>query len=149
MILQPKRWQLADSPIYDPIRFRPWFQRLLKRKKHITKMRACLFEFAGAETALTQEEHCDKWNVSPREFRDFVNFWSGEGPPISPEYLSILTSAYNAYCEHSAIRPIQRFIADIAPLYGVNYRHVWEMWEIHPKFYPSDYVYYDLQRKTI
>jgi hypothetical protein len=148
MILQPKRWQPADDPKYDPIRHHAWFHRIQKRKRVIPLMKGCYLQSLdiGADNndSLTQEELCDLWNVSPREFRDYSAFVEGYSRPYAnpKEYLTyqdILDSAYKAYCIHNAIRPIQSFIQDMAPLYGVHYRPVWERWETDPAFYPTGY----------
>lgn len=140
MILQPKRWERAEDPRFDPIRHKPWFARLLKRKHVIPMMEGCYKQWMR-EDALTQDELCSLWNVSPREFRDYVKLRTMDFDlrDISKEFQSILDSAYRSYCIHNACRPIQRFIADFSPLYGKNYRHVWEMWEVNPVFYPNDY----------
>lgn len=141
MILQPKRWQKADDPRYDPIRHKPWFSRLLKRKQIIPLMEAALSYMQVHESDITQAQLCEFWAIDPRDFRDFRAFWQGESFGTSKTFQAILDGAYHLYQEHNAIRPIQRFIDDVAPLYGVNYRHVWEMWEVDPAFYPSDYKY--------
>ncbi len=91
--------------------------------------------------ATTQEEHCDLWNVNPREFRDYAAFKIGFVTEIDPSYQHILDGAYELYVKSDAIRPIQRFIDNVAPLYGIKSRPVWELWEIDPTFYPSDYAY--------
>lgn len=105
-------------------------------------MVACFEEWHySEEKGLTQQKVCDKWGIDPRELRDYTNFRRGFGSKIPPVYQSILNSAYNAYREHFAIRPIQSFIRDAAPLYGVKARPVVELWEVDPFFYPSDYVY--------
>ena len=139
MILQPKRWQTADDPRYDPIRHRPWFARLLKRKKAIPMMECAFNQWRAG--GFTQSQVCKNWEIDPRDFRDYFHFHMGIGDKISPLFLSVLTSAYNAYREHSAIRPIHSFIADLAPVYGVKARPIQEEWEINPFFYPSDYAY--------
>ncbi len=142
MILQPKRWQRAEDPKYDPIRHKPWFARLLKRKQIIPLMEGCFDEWHySEEKGLTHDVVCDRWSVSPREFRDYCKLRGGLPMVITPVFLSVLTSAYNDYCESNAMQPIQRFIDSVAPLYGVNSRHVFEQWEIDPSFYPSDYAY--------
>jgi hypothetical protein len=146
MILQPKRWQAADDPKYDPIRHHAWFHRIQKRKHVLPRMQECLNHLWIVKVdGKTQEELCDDWNVSPREFRDYRDFVNGHSRPYAnpKEKLThqhILDSAYKAYCIHNAIRPIQSFIQDMAPLYGVHYRPVWERWETDPAFYPTGYV---------
>jgi hypothetical protein len=146
IVLQPKRWQAADDPKYDPIRHHAWFQRIQKRKHVLPMMEGCLRQVReDRDGSFTQEELCDLWNVSPREFRDYRDFvigWSREyaNPKEKLTYQHILDSSYKAYCIHNAIRPIQSFIQDMAPLYGVPYRPVWERWETDPTFYPTGYA---------
>lgn len=140
MILQPKRWESADDPKWDPIRHKPWFARLLKRKHIIPLMKGCFDEWHySEEKGLTQELVCERWGVSPRELRDYVAFRRGVAINANPVFQSILDGAYKLYVEHNAIRPIQRFIDDVAPLYGVKSRHVFEMWEVDANFYPTGY----------
>lgn len=145
MILQPKRWQRAEDPRYDPIRHRQWFARLLKRKHIIPMMEGCYQQWVDMlnyeDTTPSQKKLCELWNVSCREFRDFAAFRNGATNGTSKTFRAILDGAYHLYCEHNAIHPIQRFIEDVAPLYGVKSRQVWEHWEIDPHFYPSDYAY--------
>lgn len=145
MILQPKRWQTADDPKYDPIRHKLWFRRLLKRKSVIPSMEGCLRQWRESimleHSILTQEQLCDIWNVNPREFRDFHNFKIGWDNTISPAFQSILDGSYTLYCDTNAINPIQKYIESVAPHYGLKGRPVWEMWEINSKFYPTHYAY--------
>lgn len=140
--MQPKRWEKADNPKYDPIRHKPWFNRLLKRKKVIPLMEGCYLQSKNPDCPHRQEELCDLWNVSPREFRDYCSFLDEKvWPEVSPVFQSILDKAYGLYCDSNAEFPIQRFIQNLAPHYGKNYRHVWELWEVSPVFYPNDYPY--------
>lgn len=144
MILQPKRWQKADDPKYDPIRHRQWFARLLKRKHIIPMMDGCFVEWldaTGPNLNKTNEQHCLEWGVDPREFRDYANFRVGKCYPRNPTFQHILDGAYKLYWEHNASRPIQSWISDLSPLYGVKSRHVCEMWEVDPGFYPTNYGY--------
>lgn len=145
MILQPKRWESADDPKYDPIRHKPWFRRLLKRKKVLHNMKGCYLQYLDIgpdnKDHLSQQELCDLWNVSPREFRDYVSFhdpacvWR-----ISLVSQSILDNAYLLYCDMNAEKPIQKFIEVVAPHYGIKGRPVCELWETCHNFYPTKYL---------
>ncbi len=102
---------------------------------------------AQAVDGLSQKEAAEQYGVDERELRDYEFFEAGiplknrvSGLKI-PTYQHILDAAYEAYCQHSAIRHIRSFIEDMAPLYGVPARPIIELWEVCPDFYPSSYEY--------
>lgn len=145
MILQPKRWQDASDPKYDPIRHKPWFARLLKRKQIMPLMEAALGYMKFHKSDMTQMELCDLWGIRRRDFRDYARFYDQlERKTFDRQLASfqyILNQAYMFYCADEAAKPITRYIQVIAPLHGIKSRHVCEMWEVDPAFYPSDYAY--------
>jgi hypothetical protein len=139
IVLQPKRWQSSEHPRYDEIRFKPWFWRIEKRKKVLSSMAGCYGVWKN-NYEFTQEELCDSWNVSPREFRDYCKLLLGDGPVESKTFQSILDSAYLLYCASLAEKPIQKYIETFAPHYGLKARPVWEAWETNPNFWPTGYL---------
>lgn len=143
MILPPKRWERSEGPKYDPIRHRPWFLRLEKRKTIIPQMEQA-YAMLGRDGG-TQRRFALEFGLRERDFQDFIQFKDGHsryhelGYNVKLAYLDILNGAYKLYCEHGAAIPIQSFIDDLAPLYGLKGRPVYEMWQVDPTFYPTGY----------
>lgn len=146
--LPPKRFQSTEDPKYDPIRHRPWFEKLRTRRKKLHLLRCALHDMSNEAIGLTQKEAAFHWGVDERELRDYEDFIDGSSKLASREWKypgfgriaqHALDSAYTAYCEHNAIRHIRSFIEDAAPLYGLNPRHVTELWETDPTFWPTGY----------
>ncbi len=142
MILQPKRWESADDPRFDPIRTKWWFGKLLERKKAIAQLEEVWATLERGGCVLTQEELCDNWNVSPREFRDYQLFWTG-GTRVDGSarrtYQAVLDDSYTRYLFAKAESPLHRYFQISAPFFNVPYRRVWELWEIDINFYPTTY----------
>lgn len=142
IVLPPKRFQDPSSPCYDPIRHLKWFGKLSVRRDQITMLRCALRDYDDTRLDLTQKEICARWKVSEREFRDYIDFVAGFVDRRlwqSPAYQPVMDAAYASYCNHLACRHIRHFIEEVAPLYGLNKRHVTERWEVDPGFIPTGY----------
>jgi hypothetical protein len=144
MILPPKRWERDSLAKYDPIRHRPWFRLLCKRKHSLHHM-AYAYSFMK-ENDTSQKEACSQFSLSEREFQDYIEFVEGESRHSKLDgkkkqvFLEILNDAYRIYTHNLASKNIVFYIRQVAPLWGVNPRHVTEMWEVDPKFYPTGYA---------
>jgi hypothetical protein len=133
--LPPKRFQNLGDSAYDPIRFRPWFRLLETRRKKIPIL-------AEAHRRLqlkmgNQGKVALDMGVSDRELRDYSNFIEKRGAVITRTQQQILDEAYDLFCYWRAETSLSSCIKSIAKLYGVNPRHVNELWEVDPFFYPS------------
>lgn len=135
--LPPKRFEPGDDPVYDEIRPRSWFGRLLKRKWQIPFLREAwrCVRYDGFNQKLASFLH----GVDERELRDYSAFVDGKGMAIEPVSQEVLDDAYHNYCEDGAKLNIRAYISSSAALFGVNPRPVIELWEVHPLFYPSGY----------
>lgn len=139
IILPPKRFQEYNDPKFDPIRHKPWFPRLIFRRSKITFLRAALESWKKDRSK--QKEACALYGVDERELRDYSAFV--EGKPIScdnrNQFQSCLDEAYRDYCDGGAQHGIRHYIDILAPLYGLKARHVNELWDTDPTFYPTGY----------
>ena len=138
LILPPKRYEDPYNPKYDPIRHKPWFPSLMERREKIPMLQMAYRQLK--ETNHSQLRVAEEWGVDPRELRDFINFTIGKGDTPSKAFQACLNDAYFEYCIEGAMRHIGFFIEKMAPFYGLNPRHVREMWEVDPEFYPKTYV---------
>lgn len=83
------------------------------------------------------------FGVDERELRDYEAFINGQAR-IAPggnlkTFQAILDNAYGVYCFHNGKRALTRILHEEAQPFGVNPRHVVELWEVCPKFYPTNY----------
>jgi hypothetical protein len=139
MIPPPKRYEDDNDPRYDSIRYLPWFHTLEERRLKIPVLRA-------AEKHLKDGGKVEDLGIDPREFRDYLDFVSGRSKfaELKPEstkraYQKILDYAYDYYVASGGAKPISKIIYDESQLFGVNARHVVELWEIDASFLPTQY----------
>lgn len=140
MILPPKRYEDPFHPKFDPIRWRPWFGKLIKRREKIPMLKQAML--AMGVGGLSQKDAAERYGVDERELRDYENFYCERGtmPAIdykSKEFQCILDEAYKFYCLSGGEGHIKGFIEAIAPSYGMNPRHVYERYEIDATFLPT------------
>jgi hypothetical protein len=129
----PKRFEEATSPEYDEIRWKRWFPRLLKRKWQLDLLK---LSARAWDEGKTQEQAALMYGIDPRELRDYVAFKGNLGNPVSPNDQDVLNDAYRHYCEDKAQLNLKAYITSSAKQLGANPRHVIELWEINPWFYP-------------
>jgi hypothetical protein len=138
--LPPKRFQRPDHPKYDPIRPFPWFARLEERRAKIGHLALAYHEWKVE--GKMQLEAATNWGVDERELRDFGAFVEGRKlvtPDVGRNFQAILDDAYGHYLAANGKYHIRHFIETIAPFFGIKGRHVVEMWEADPAFYPTGY----------
>lgn len=139
IVLPPKRWETAESPIFDPIRGKPWFQKLLKRKHHIPALEQAYRE-CMANLNETQKSIAKIWDVDERELRDYIKFKHDQNPEITDQAQRVIDMAYKLYCESKAIRSFSWCVELAANAAGLRTRPYRELWEVCPNYYPSSYV---------
>jgi len=154
MQLPPKRYQSDGNPKYDSIRHLPWFATLAERREKISSLEQALkwkketfvVRPDGHREYATLIEASKAFGVDERELRDFIDFQSGrdklaEVEPIGTRkaYQMILDQAYDVYHDINGRRSFNKIIFEQSPLFGVNARHVIELWETDPGFYPLHY----------
>lgn len=140
MVLPPKRFEEPFDPKYDSIRHLPWFKRLTQRRDKIPALRQAYAYFLGSDK--TQADSSAMFSVDERELRDYIKFINKQPVINSVESKvaqSIINSAYENYCASKAQESIQRYLEAFSRLFGVNPRHVVELWEIDRNYYPSGY----------
>ncbi len=135
MTLPPKRFEDPYDPRFDTIAGKPWYHRLIARREQIPMLHQAALK--AKET--TQKAAAEEYGVDERELRDYLGFIDSVNKRASPTFQRILDDAYQAYNQSKASSHIRFFIEQAAPRYGVNPRHVTEIWEISNSFYPSGY----------
>lgn len=132
----PKRWESAESTVYDPIRGKPWFRRLLKRKRQIPALREASKLVSQGQP---QWKAAAEFGVDERELRDYRNYIIGSCNPISRVEQDILDHAYDQYQFDGARLAFHAYVMSSAKMLGLNPRAIRELWEIHPFFLPTVY----------
>jgi len=141
MILPPKRYEDPGSPIYDPIRHKPWFKKLEKRREKIPFLNSALAEYGTGPISF--QTAAQKYKVHERELRGYRNFVSGYvGFPSCSKtlYQSIIDDAYERFKECKASRSFYNCINKSAKLYGQSPRRITEAWDCDRNFYPTNYM---------
>jgi hypothetical protein len=138
IILPPKRWE-EDSHIYDTIRHKVWYRRLLARKRHIPLLKqAEILYHAGG---ILMETVCSQFGVDEREFRDWYGFHvqSAEFKPLGAKEQQAVDYAYSVYCAKNANKSFRHCLSEAAYVFSLPKRPLIEQWEINPLVYPSVY----------
>lgn len=137
LVLPPKRFQEVNNPIYDPIRPKVWFKGLLKRRAKLPALKQAAL---GIRKYGDQKVVASEYGVDERELRDYIAFFSHPWPKPDPTYQHIMDKAYGMYCDFNATNHIRFYLAIVAPFYRIKPRHVEELWETHPNYYPTGYT---------
>lgn len=140
MILPPKRYESPDDPKFDPIRHKPWFQKLLKRREKLPKLKAAL-DYAN-KNVCSQRELWEKFGVNPREYRDYSNYINGytvyrHDDEALLQY--VIDRAYEAYCADGARRPFSEYLTPHSKLCGRHRKWATTLWEVDSNLYPTGY----------
>lgn len=146
--LPPKRYESDSDPKYDPIRTKPWFRFLAERRAKLPQLKGAYDDILVGSKS--QAAVCDLWGVDSRELRDYYDFrrslesddslyGSVLTKTIQPTHMAILDIAYKNYCKANGDISLRVFIKEAASEFGMGPRSMVEMWEIHGKFYPTDY----------
>jgi hypothetical protein len=138
MKLPPKRYQNASDPAYDPIRWQKWFYTLEARREKIPVLEA-------AYSHIKNGGSIEDFSIDVREMRDYKDFVEGRSrfQDLSAQdkrtYQRILDHAYDHYLGHGGNKSFTKIIYDESQLFGVNARHIVELWEVDPGVYPTRY----------
>jgi hypothetical protein len=140
--LPPKRFQDPADPVYDPIRHKPWFGKLLKRRAKLPLLEQALKRLGDC----SQKQAAEEFGLDERELRDYLHWAEGvvEGIPmvapcIGRKYQAVLDDANSMYQHNNGYAHIRFYIELWAPLWGMKPRHVTELWEVDPTFLPLGY----------
>lgn len=136
-LLPPKRWQ-EDGPQFDGLRHKLWYNRLLKRKKHIPMLKLAAAAYQ-AEDGLSMDEACVEFGVDSRELRDWIAFHDQMAAfePLGPKDQAVMNAAYAIYCDSNADYSFRHCIEKSANYYSVAKRPLVEAWEVNPTVYPT------------
>lgn len=139
VILPPKRWESADDPIYDAIRFRKWFTRGQRRKHLIPTLKQAALDYTQGDRTI--KDVCFDFGVDEREFRDFYGFHYQKAAfePLGPKEQVVLNAAYAIYCDSNAEYSFSTCVEKAADYYGMKKRPMRELWEVNPNAYPTVY----------
>ncbi len=136
--LPPKRWQDAEDSQFDSIRFKSWFERLLKRKHHIPLLREA-YRAMQSDKDLTQFAACAVFNVDERELRDYIKFHQLTGINATVDEQYCIDVAYKNYCHNHANLSFTEEMRMAATACHLDPRSMKEKWEIDPNYYPTNY----------
>ncbi len=134
--LPPKRFQDPNDPVYDGIRHESWYAKLLTRRAKNSTLGFAYLELMAGKDA--QKQIAALYGVDPRELRDYTN-WVNKTPrkAISAQQQAILDGAYELYLWQD--KSIQAQIRHVSSLFGVKGRHIEELWDVRPDFWPTGY----------
>ncbi len=136
--LPPKRWEDANDPRWDSIRHRPWFRRLLERKRHIPALKQA---YEVIKQGHPQWKAAAEFGVDERELRDFILFHFFTPTPekyFAPQsWIDAINYAYDQYQFDGGRLAFHAYLMASAKTFGLNPRAVRERWEIDPNFLPS------------
>jgi len=142
--LPPKRYQDYHDSKFDPIRHLPWFRLLEARREKLDRLSTALSILRSGIGP--QEAVASEMGVDARELRDYKDFVEGrsrlaEVEPIGTRrgYQMVLDQACDVYRDTAGKYSFNECIRSQSQLFGVNSRHVIEIWEVDPLAYPSHY----------
>ncbi len=127
----------CDDPVYDSIRHQPWFWRLEKRREKLWQLKQAkshLDNVKDSRCAVAKE-----WQVDERELRDYISFVNKVKRNITATEQKILDRAYQSYMEAGGNVSFRDCIYSESKMWGINPRHVNELWETDYHFYPHEY----------
>jgi hypothetical protein len=144
-VLPPKRFESLADTIFDPIRGRPWFQKLVKRREQIPLLEQAYKAHRDMHRSMTQYDAATQFNVDERELRDFIKYVDGVSVFSSLTkaeqlvYQRILDNAYDLYDRFRAQENFRYYIEGCAKPFGLDARPVWELYDIDPTWFPTGY----------
>lgn len=136
LVLPPKRFE-PDDPTRDPIRSRAWYPKLQIRKWQMPLLHQAA---RVIQQGWTQVFACDTFRVDSRELRDYVRYWTFKWPPVTKTEQAIIDDAYYSYCQRGGEQAFHAYLEHNSRFFGLNPRHVKELWELNPGFLPSGYT---------
>jgi len=141
LVLPPKRFQPCHWPIFDSIRYRSWFRHLEERREKIGLLEMARVEYRNQQSQRLDPQRfaAEKWGVDERELRDYISYFDGVGKDINKTQQHALDSAYLYYCTNNGEISFRYSVFDACKLYGIKPRHLHELWDTCPKFYPTGY----------
>jgi hypothetical protein len=138
--LPPKRFQNPADPVYDPIRHKPWFGKLLKRRAKLPLLEQALLAWMVGGS---QKQAAEEFGLDERELRDYRNWIErAQLVPICASkktFQHILEAAHATYQNTGGSRHLRTYIEVHASRWGLTPRHVTELWEVDPTFFPLGY----------
>lgn len=144
MSLPPKRFESFGDPKHDSLRHLAWFGALAERRAKVEILKQAARDVELMDSS--RQAVADFYQVDVRELRDFIDFQKGrsrlsEIQPVGTRrtYQMYLDHCYDVYNEAQGAKSWVKVMNDEARLWGVEARHVIELWEIDPSFYPSNF----------
>lgn len=140
--LPPKRFESTDDPRFDPIRHKPWFCKLEKRRAKLPFLKEALRQWR--DCGITQAQAAEHAGVDERELRDYAAFMVGKplGGGSVKDFIildAILKDAAALYEASGAAHSLRHYIEKISPLWGRNPRPIVELYEVDPTWKPEGY----------
>lgn len=149
IILPPKRFQAPEDPWFDPIRHKPWFVKLYRRRTQLPALQMALAEITACNSINEKNDPMHviaaRWAVDERELRDYISFRGGlsyvdkQDDQTQATFKAVLDQAYEAYCNAGADDTIRYYIQTVGRYFPGNTRQMIEAWEVDPTFYPRGY----------
>lgn len=140
LVLPPKRFELGCDPVFDPIRCKPWYEKLHELRKDVPAIKLACHWWLGGET---QEKAGAFFGVDPRMIRDYFDFVNQRKWELSEKeektHQAIIDYAYQDYVKSNGVRYIDAFLQHHAKLFGVNPESVSRRWAYDPLYWPTGY----------
>lgn len=137
--LPPKRFDDPSDPKYDPIRHLSWFWKLAKRREKLKFLKQANQDMICNKKL--QKDAARNFGLDERELRDYISFVNHEprmvGGSVGAAYQHASDLAYLIYCRAGGLFSFTKCLERAAPDYGIKPRHLTELWETDPTFYPQ------------
>ncbi len=147
--LPPKQFQDHGSPEFDPIRHKPWFQKLHRSATNLWNLKMAHAEMTACVSIGEPNDPIGviarRWDVDVPTLRQYVAF-AGQlsalrtmTPHQRKACQIVIDMAYDAYREHSAAKPFHYYLAETASSLSEDAEAIVTLWETDHAFYPTGY----------
>lgn len=141
LVLPPKRFELGCDPVFDPIRHKPWYEKLHELRKDVPAIKLAYHLWCAGDT--TQEEAAKFFGVDPKLVSDYCEFvnqipWKVEKQE-DKSHQAIINYAYEDYVKNNGVKYFDAFLQHHSKLFGVNPLGVSKRWAFDPLYWPTGY----------
>ncbi len=141
LVLPPKRFELESDPIYDPIRFKPWYGKVHEMRLDVAAIKLAYHLWSSGEC--TQAEAASFFNTDTELISKFAAFEEQHRYPLSKQeektHQAIIDYAYKRYTEENGEKYFDFYLREQCKFFGVNPVEVSKRWAFDPLYWPTGY----------